>query len=128
MRLQISKINEMAKNRPDGYAEDVLSRGVISGEWLKISSESLAELREKYRPSEERQGILKQAASFASAMSSEAKAIAEQQAPVSEEDQAARLAICQGCDFYDGHRCKKCGCFMNLKTRLRSASCPIGKW
>lgn len=25
-------------------------------------------------------------------------------------------------------QCKKCGCFMPLKTKLTSAVCPIGKW
>lgn len=39
-----------------------------------------------------------------------------------------RMAICQTCPFFTGKRCKKCGCFMALKTTLRQASCPIGKW
>jgi hypothetical protein len=25
-------------------------------------------------------------------------------------------------------QCKKCGCFMALKTKVKHASCPIGKW
>lgn len=25
-------------------------------------------------------------------------------------------------------QCKKCGCFMALKTKLEKAECPIGKW
>lgn len=25
-------------------------------------------------------------------------------------------------------QCKQCGCFMNLKTRLAAAVCPLGKW
>jgi len=24
--------------------------------------------------------------------------------------------------------CKKCGCFMPVKTKLEKARCPIGKW
>ena len=24
--------------------------------------------------------------------------------------------------------CKKCGCFMRVKTKFRTAKCPIGKW
>lgn len=41
-----------------------------------------------------------------------------------------RLSICQGCEFFkkSGNRCKKCGCFMKLKTHLENAKCPIGKW
>lgn len=25
-------------------------------------------------------------------------------------------------------QCKKCGCFMRLKTTLKDATCPMGKW
>ena len=24
--------------------------------------------------------------------------------------------------------CKKCGCFMKIKTKLINSKCPIGKW
>lgn len=50
MKLRISKIEEAAKTRPEGYLENVLSRGVVGGEWLEISEEELAKLRLKYRP------------------------------------------------------------------------------
>jgi len=41
-----------------------------------------------------------------------------------------RLAICAGCEFFrqQSKTCRKCGCFMKLKTTLESAHCPIGKW
>lgn len=41
-----------------------------------------------------------------------------------------RLEICKGCEFYreKTNQCKKCGCFMKLKTKLENAKCPIGKW
>jgi hypothetical protein len=39
-----------------------------------------------------------------------------------------RLAICKGCEHWDGNRCRKCGCFTALKVRLKSESCPVGKW
>jgi hypothetical protein len=42
----------------------------------------------------------------------------------------SRLEICQGCEFFkkNGSRCKKCGCFMKLKTLIEKSKCPIGKW
>lgn len=42
----------------------------------------------------------------------------------------SRLAICHTCKFFDKNfqRCKKCGCFMRLKTTLKQAKCPIHKW
>jgi hypothetical protein len=41
-----------------------------------------------------------------------------------------RLDLCRGCEHLikATTQCTKCGCFMNLKTKLKAASCPIGKW
>jgi hypothetical protein len=41
-----------------------------------------------------------------------------------------RMEICKTCPNYVAltHQCTKCGCFMNLKTQLPNAVCPIGKW
>lgn len=42
-----------------------------------------------------------------------------------------RLAICKACpQLTDLNRCKECGCFMNIKTKLAMASCPLPekKW
>lgn len=49
---------------------------------------------------------------------------------VSDEQQLQRLEICRGCEHLIKltTQCKKCGCFMTAKTKLASASCPIGKW
>ncbi len=45
---------------------------------------------------------------------------------VSEE----RYSICLSCPEFIKltKQCKKCGCFMALKTKLKDAECPIGKW
>lgn len=41
-----------------------------------------------------------------------------------------RFDICKGCDriFKPTRTCKECGCFMAMKTWLKHASCPLGKW
>jgi len=41
-----------------------------------------------------------------------------------------RIAICESCEFYikSTTNCKKCGCFMKLKTKFEGMSCPIQKW
>lgn len=38
--------------------------------------------------------------------------------------------ICKGCDkfFKPTRQCKECMCFMNLKTKIEGATCPLGKW
>ena len=51
--------------------------------------------------------------------------------PRSEEElKAYRMSICRTCPFFSktGERCTKCGCFMTLKTTLKKAKCPVGKW
>lgn len=42
----------------------------------------------------------------------------------------ARLDICKKCPEYIRltHQCKKCGCIMNIKTKLIDATCPLNKW
>jgi hypothetical protein len=43
---------------------------------------------------------------------------------------ASRLAICKECEHYFERTgtCKKCGCFMKIKSRIPGMKCPIGKW
>jgi rRNA maturation endonuclease Nob1 len=49
---------------------------------------------------------------------------------VDREIRDGRYDICLGCDrlFKPTKTCKECGCFMNRKTWLKDASCPISKW
>ena len=54
----------------------------------------------------------------------------------SDEEAAARLAICEGCPMLRKktnrhgikNTCKECNCFMPEKTKLARATCPLGKW
>lgn len=41
-----------------------------------------------------------------------------------------RMEICNQCPrlIPVTKQCKECGCFMVLKTKLKEASCPLGKW
>lgn len=49
---------------------------------------------------------------------------------ISDEEANRRLSICNGCEYFDQiqKRCKKCGCFMAVKTYLKAEKCPLGKW
>jgi tetratricopeptide (TPR) repeat protein len=42
--------------------------------------------------------------------------------------QQTRMATCQACEHHTGLRCRVCGCFTNVKTRMAHEQCPIGKW
>lgn len=47
------------------------------------------------------------------------------------DDEAAekRWANCKSCIYLkDNNQCKKCGCFMNKKVKVKGARCPIGIW
>jgi len=49
---------------------------------------------------------------------------------VSAELVKKRLDICHTCPAFRPltQTCKKCGCFMKMKTQLEKAYCPLGKW
>ena len=49
---------------------------------------------------------------------------------VSDEEQTKRMDICSACPelIPVTKQCKKCGCIMPLKTKLKAATCPLGKW
>jgi hypothetical protein len=44
------------------------------------------------------------------------------------DQSAERLEICHACPHYNDGRCRQCGCAMNLKVRLATSHCPLGKW
>lgn len=66
----------------------------------------------------------------AAAVAAEVKARLTGVGRVTDADIDARVAICEGCDFFvaESYRCIKCGCFLKFKTTLRSQHCPINKW
>ena len=46
-----------------------------------------------------------------------------------EEVHAKRIEICEACEHLNKLRqCDLCHCFMDAKTRLENAYCPIRKW
>jgi hypothetical protein len=49
---------------------------------------------------------------------------------VTEEVANSRMAICRECPelIKATSQCKQCGCFMNAKTKIEAAICPLKKW
>lgn len=66
----------------------------------------------------------------AAAARDEIKAVAAGVPGVEDAEVARRLALCHRCELFihQQKRCSQCGCFMKFKARLRSQSCPVGKW
>ena len=129
MKLRVSKIHEAAASRPPGYVETVLSRGTVKGEWLEIDPETLADLRDRFRPKTP-PPVSVMAANLARAAAAEVKARIAGTPPLDPEEIERRMATCRECEnFIHGqNRCALCGCFAALKSRLRSQHCPVGKW
>jgi hypothetical protein len=46
------------------------------------------------------------------------------------EEVKRRFDICNSCPeiIELTSTCKKCGCFMYVKTKIQEATCPLGKW
>lgn len=46
------------------------------------------------------------------------------------EEAKVRYDICKACENFIPitSQCRECGCWMKAKVRLRSNSCPLGKW
>ena len=83
----------------------------------------------KVSPVQPTPSLLRKAARLAKAIGSETKAKIHGQPKLTQEQVAARLAICGSCDQLRSNRtCAKCGCFVDAKARFRSQGCPIRKW
>lgn len=70
------------------------------------------------------------AKNLAKSAAAETKAIVSGVSALPVDEQKRRFKLCQVCDRFasDQGRCTACGCFMGAKTKLRSATCPLGKW
>lgn len=78
-------------------------------------------------PKQAKPSLIKRAVSATKAAVAHAKDRFREASP---EEQESRLVICRDCDKYEpaDASCKLCGCCLTLKKRLRTSSCPIGKW
>ena len=147
MRIEISKIKKAAKLRPEGYVEDIMSRGTLDeadAEWLVMPDHVYHFLVAKYQnpapplePPPAAESVSKELPSFLTMAGNAFKAVAMESAAyiagspeVSQEDIEKRTSICNGCDRFikEVDRCAECGCFLQYKTRLRSQHCPLDKW
>ena len=47
-----------------------------------------------------------------------------------DEEAQRRYDICDWCPEFISltKQCKKCGCFMTVKSKMKIATCPLGKW
>ena len=46
------------------------------------------------------------------------------------DDYVYRLTVCEICNHCDKENwsCKKCGCYLDKKSKMNTENCPDGKW
>jgi hypothetical protein len=135
------KIEDAIPTRKEGYIEEVRKRDKSEqdSEYC-LEQDDINYLKSNFRKDMEMPSIVQMAKNAVQAGVDEVKARANHEPPITEEEESRRLSICAGCEFYTPNivelsdeqkkqnRCVKCGCYMNFKTKLRSAHCPVGKW
>jgi hypothetical protein len=59
-----------------------------------------------------------------------AKQLARNPLPADDETYLRREKICNSCEHFDQrqNRCRKCGCMLKAKMRIKLAKCKVGKW
>jgi ribosomal protein L40E len=133
--LPISLVEKRSKLRGSGYYEDVMQRGLVEENQVRLSFEDLKALYDKYEkpllPEEHVEPdphIL--LLNFIGAMVDSAKSGFKR---TTAEQHEARKQICQGCEMWDptgfwgAGKCKKCGC-SGAKLWLATSKCPLNKW
>lgn len=129
-KIALAQLEEAAKERPEGYMDEVVRRGFVEGEFVYLTKQALQTLQKLYAKGKQPPSVAAMIKSATVAMGKEARAIAKGEDGVSAEEVTRRLAICKPCSSYleAQGRCSECGCYMKFKARLRTQNCPRKKW
>lgn len=124
--IPLGKLQSAAALKPQGYYEACLAAGTVIGENLELSEAAFVNLRARFSPPPS----TVQLHSFAGAVLAECGAAIAGEPSAGEEEAARRIAICEACEFFitADRRCSKCGCWMEIKKKLRTATCPESRW
>lgn len=143
MKIKLTELETAAATKPEGYYDDVMSKGTVDGEYLIISIENYTALVKKYSPNKiidvpestccnkKLPGVKQQMANVAKSLGQTVKAIVKQQPVLASEDTINnRKNICETCEFWiaANKRCSICGCFTNAKIKLANEKCPKNFW
>jgi len=115
----------MTREEFDEFVQESLAGGAVR---LKDGAACLAKLGPE---TQQPPGLLQRAVNFAA---SAIRHVGEGAPRCTEEEVAARFAICQVCEHYTGSVCRKCGCGVSGRRGLVSKlswageSCPVEKW
>lgn len=73
----------------------------------------------------EKPGVIELALNFSRAMK---EYIEDGLQNINKEEYKERLLKCTMCKQRDDDRCAVCGCFLELKAKIRSSQCPLNQW
>lgn len=124
--VPLAKLQSAAKVKAQGYYDACIAAGTVVGDNLQLSEEAFASLRAQFStPS-----LAAQAQSATAAVAAECEAVLSGETAIDDATRVTRIAVCEQCAFFivADRRCQKCGCWMEIKTRFRTAKCPEGKW
>jgi len=114
-----------------GYTLDEVQACIVSEDGDTITVDETHAAYPRPKPGAAPPSLLQKTVNFAT---SAAKHIAAGAPRCTQEQIDARFAICQGCQFFDGRACAKCGCpvvrekqFVS-KLSWANEKCPVGKW
>ncbi len=124
--IPLAKLQSAAKVKAQGYYDACIAAGTVVGDNLQLTDEAFTALRAQFTtPS-----LAVQAHSAAAAVAAECDAVLSGKTAIDDVTRATRIAACEQCTFFivADRRCQKCGCWMEIKTRFRTAKCREGKW
>ncbi len=108
----------LSSNGPGAFGSTVVTSGPMGGSVMTATPQAANDPASG-------PGLLRMAVSATKAMMTFIGSGLKTTAP---DLQQKRLATCQACEHHTGLRCRICGCFTNVKTRMAHEQCPIGKW
>ena len=118
--------------RERGYTLDEVRPCIVAEDGDSITvDETHSSYPRAAQPAPQGPGLLTKVANFTKSTVAHIAAGAPR---TSDAEIERRFAICQGCEFYDGKACTRCGCPVVRESRFVSKlawageKCPVGKW
>lgn len=143
MKILLTEIDARAKDRPLGYKADLMSKGSVKGDFLEIGGKEYMDLYRKYNPTlptpnistccaNDKPPMPPMATQIINASKAAGRVITSvltgQRVLADPKTIEDRKTACSACEFLNGKRCSKCGCWYEKKIQLLTEHCPERKW
>jgi tetratricopeptide (TPR) repeat protein len=120
MGLEDNPLTGGPEKRAQGLSPDAFLGGSIVTSMMATQSQTGNPTSQPSPP-----GLLKQALSATRAM---ANYVGSGFKSTPADLQRRRVETCAACEHHTGMRCRICGCFTEVKSRMLHEACPINKW